>query len=326
VTKAIAPSKIILSGEHFVVEGEPALVAAIDIYAKCIAEERFDESIRIESKDYFGKIHVIKYSKNKIIDYAGDKNTKRILRPVLISVLKTLEYSEQKKGLDIYINSEIPPSAGLGSSAAVAVATSAAVIGEIKGNINKEIIWKAAFEAERAVHKNPSGIDVTISTFGGLILYKKGEKPNFIKLDYKPIFIVGLIGKRAKTGKLVEKVLKLKKEFPSIINPLYISAGNLTIKLVEALKNKDLKTAGLLMNINHRLLSAIGVSTPKLDMIVNTAIKKGAYGAKLTGAGGGGSIIALVDESKLEKVKSSLEKKIKKVYVSSIVEEGVKIV
>jgi mevalonate kinase len=77
------------------------------------------------------------------------------------------------------------------------------------------------------------------------------------------------------------------------------------------------------MNINHRLLSAIGVSTPKVDMIVNTAVKKGAYGAKLTGAGGGGSIIALVDENKLEKVKSSLEKKIKKVFISSIVENGV---
>lgn len=326
MTKAIAPSKIILSGEHFVVEGEPALVSAIDIYAKCTVEERFDNDIRIESKDYFGKIHVIKYSKNKIVDYAGDKNTKKILRPVLISVLKTLEFCETKRGLDIFVESDIPPSAGLGSSAAVAVATSAAVIGEIKGNIDKEIVWKAAFEAERSVHKNPSGIDVTISTFGGLILYKKGERPIFIKLNYKPIFIVGFISKRSKTGKLVEKVLKLKKEFPSIINPIYTSAGSLTLRLVEALKNRDLRIAGLLLNINHELLSAIGVSTPKVDMIVNIARKKGAYGAKLTGAGGGGSIIALVDENKLDKVKSSLEKRVKKIFVTSITEEGVKII
>ncbi len=145
-------------------------------------------------------------------------------------------------------------------------------------------------------------------------------------MNYKPIFIVGFINKRAKTGKLVEKVLKLKKEIPSIINPIYTSAGNLTIRLVEALKNRDLHTAGLLLNINHELLSAIGVSIPKLDIIVNIARKKGAYGAKLTGAGGGGSIIALVDESRLEKVKSSLEKRVKKLFITSIAEDGVKII
>lgn len=321
MAKAIAPSKIIISGEHFVVEGEPSLACAINLFAEVTAEESYENAIRIES----GR-HVIKSTLNeRIIDYTGKEKTKKMLRPILRTVKKTFEMLNASTGLNIYIESQIPPSAGLGSSAAVAVATAAATMKELGYGINKDIIWKAAFEAERLVHKNPSGVDVTISTFGGMMIYRKGEKPSMINKSEKAVFILAYTGKRKQTGKIVEEVLDLKRKLPEIINPIYIAGGALTIKIAEALSKEDLINAGKLININHELLSALGLSTYKLDLLVNIARKKGAYGAKLTGAGKGGVMFALTDREHADEIKKALEKKAKKVFEVSIVGEGVRV-
>ncbi len=188
---------------------------------------------------------------------------------------------------------------------------------------NAENIYQA-IEANTLLHKTPSGVDITISTYGGMLIYRKGEKPMFLERNDKAIFIIGSVGKRKPTGKLVENVLRLKSEFPSIINPIYISANSLPIKIAEFLKKNDLVNAGRLININHELLSALGVSTPRLDFFVNLARRKGAYGSKLTGAGGGGAFFALVDEEKVEKVKLSLAKRLKNISEVKIEEEGIK--
>lgn len=325
MAKAIAPSKIIIAGEHFVVEGEPAIAAAINLYAEVVAEESYENAIRIESIDLDNRRHVIKSTLNeRIIDYTGKEKTKKMLRPILRVARKMMDFVNANTGMEIYIESKIPPSAGLGSSAAVSVATAAAVMKALGFEINKELVWKAAFEAERIVHKNPSGIDITISTFGGMILYKKGEKPMLLKKSDKAIFLLAYTGKRMPTGKIVEEVLNLKRTYPEIINPLYTSAGALTLKLVDYFKNEDLLNAGRLININHELLSALGLSTFKIDLLVNIARKKGAYGAKLTGAGKGGVMYALVDKYCLEPVKEAMSKKAKMIFETSIVEEGVK--
>jgi mevalonate kinase len=324
LSTARAPSKIIISGEHFVVEGAPALVAAINLHAEATVEERYDNYIRVET-EYEGDKLVVKSTFNeKILDYAGGEYAKKFLRPVLRTVRKTFEYIEKYEGLNIFISSNIPPSSGFGSSAAVLVATSGAIFKKLVGYINKETVWKAAFEGERIVHKTPSGVDITISTYGGMLIYRKGEKPMFLERNDKAIFIIGSVGKRKPTGKLVENVLRLKSEFPSIINPIYISANSLPIKIAEFLKKNDLVNAGRLININHELLSALGVSTPRLDFFVNLARRKGAYGSKLTGAGGGGAFFALVDEEKVEKVKLSLAKRLKNISEVKIEEEGIK--
>jgi mevalonate kinase len=323
LSTALAPSKIIISGEHFVVEGAPALVAAINLYVEVSAEERYDNHLRIET-DYEGKKFVIKSTLNeKILDTAGGEKAKKFLRPVLRTIRKTFEFIEKSEGMNVYIYSKIPPSSGLGSSAAVFVATSASVCKRLTGLIDKEIVWKAAFEGERLVHKAPSGVDITISTYGGMLLYRKGEKPIMLQKSGKAIFLIATVGKRVPTGKIVERVLKLKSEFPSIINPIYMSANYLPIKIAEFLRKDDLYNAGRLININHELLSAVGVSTPRLDFFVNLSRRKGAYGSKLTGAGGGGAFFALVDDERKTKVFNSLSKRLKDVFEVTIVDEGV---
>ncbi len=320
MAKAIAPSKIIIAGEHFVVAGEYSLAAAINLFAEVRVEESHENAIRIESGKY-----VIKSTLNeRIIDYTGKEKTKRILRPILRTVKKTFEMLNTNTGLHINIESNIPPSAGLGSSAAVAVATAAAVMKELGYEVNKDIVWKAAFEAERLVHKNPSGVDVTISTFGGMMLYRKGEKPIMVNKSEKAVFIIAYTGKRMQTGKIVEEVLNLKRELPEIINPIYMAGGALSKKIADYLSKEDLVNAGRLININHELLSALGLSTYKLDLLVNIARKKGAYGAKLTGAGKGGVMFALTDKEHSDEIKKALEKKAKKVFKVSIVKEGVR--
>lgn len=325
MAKAIAPSKIIIAGEHFVVEGQPALASAINLFAEVIAEESYENAIRIESVGLDNKRHVIKSTLNeKIIDYTGKERTKRMLKPILRTVKKTLDMLNVSCGLNIYVESKIPASAGLGSSAAVSVATSAAVMKELQFKLDKDLIWKAAFEAERLIHKNPSGVDVTISTYGGMLLYRKGEKPLMVEGGDEAIFVVAYVGKRMPTGKIVEEVLALKRELTEIITPLYVAGGALTTKLAEYLKNNDLVNAGRLININHELLSALGLSNYKLDLLVNIARKKGAYGAKLTGAGKGGVMFALTDREHLSEVKEALERRAKLVFETSIIREGVK--
>jgi mevalonate kinase len=198
------------------------------------------------------------------------------------------------KGLTLEIWSEIPIGVGLGSSAAIAVATVAALNNLFQLQLGPSEISQHAFEGEKVTHATPSGIDNTISTYGGAILYKKG-KINRIEIPHEiPLLIINTgISRQTKTQ--VNQVANLYKEHPTIIKPIFQAIDAISLKTENALRLQKIALLGELLNFNQHLLRILGVSTKELDSLINLVLSNGALGAKLTGAGGGGCIIALFD-------------------------------
>ncbi|RLF17679.1 MAG: mevalonate kinase [Thermoprotei archaeon] len=309
---ASAPGKVILVGEHFVVRGEPAIAAAITLRARAIVSTRNDNDIIISSED-LGIKNVI--NKEPISDE---------LRPLAHVVNKLVRLSGYTGGLEVKIKSEIPPASGMGSSAAVSVACVAALNELLDVGLGLNDICKIAYEAEVIVHKKPSGIDNTISTYGGVIMFSKRSGFKRIPFDSSSFkLILADSGIPRNTGVMVSNVLSLYERYPEILQPIYRSAGILANEFARALERGDIVALGELMNINHGLLSAIGVSNKKLEELVYIARTSGAKGAKITGAGGGGFIVAIADVDSYEQVVNSLKSISNRVIVADISKEGV---
>jgi len=319
---ASAPAKTILFGEHFVVYGEPAIVLAIDKRAQTSAELRADQRIYINSLDlrasgFFVGEHFQPES--------GGQEARAKLEPVKIAVQRVLDRSERGAGVSVEVRSSIPVAAGLGSSAAVAAAVVAAVSRLLDVELSKEEVYRIAYEAECFVHGTPSGIDPAISTYGGVLLFRKDK--GFTHLDVKediPL-VIGDTGVERSTGELVAMVRKRREQYSSIIDPIIKSAGEIALCAVETLETGDLHTLGELMNLNHALLCAIGVSNEPLERLVYAARKAGALGTKLTGAGGGGCMIALCLPEKTEPVAKAIQRAGGTAFLARKTNEGVRV-
>jgi mevalonate kinase len=320
---ASAPAKIILFGEHFVVYGEPAIVVAIDRRARAEAGLRQDKRLRFQSAN----LNTSCYFENGVfkVEQGDAKEAKLKFAPVKLAVEKVLAASGKNVGLDITINSAIPVGAGLGSSAAVVASVTAAVSALLGLEFSKQDIFRIAFEAERVVHGTPSGVDPAIATFGGTLLFQvdTGFKPLEVKTDVP--LVIGNTGVERSTKIQVEKVRETMDSFPQIADPLRKAAREIVLRAVTALQEKDLETLGRLMNINHALLYGIGVSDESLEWLTNAARKAGALGAKLTGAGGGGCMIALARPERLENVSEAIMRAGGSPFIAKKTDEGVKV-
>ncbi|MFH1775015.1 MAG: mevalonate kinase [Methanobacteriota archaeon] len=274
-----APGKVILFGEHAVVYGEPALAGAIDrrVYVHATKIPSGVKIVSDKSKDF-------RYAK-KAVELAFD-------------------YTGRKCGLDIKVDSELPPASGLGSSAAVSVATILAVSKLLGAKLSRAEIAKLGHRAELEVQGAASPTDTAISTFGG-VLFIQPKKQKYQRINATLPMVVGYTGIERSTKMLVQNVKSLKEKFPEIVNPIIKDIGKITREAKRRLENNE--DVGELMNINHGLLDALGVSTEKLNELVYAARNAGAKGAKLTGAGGGGCMIAYAPKN-AEKVARAIEK------------------
>jgi len=286
---ASAPGKVILTGEHFVVYGEPALVMAINRYVQVNVEERSDSAIYISTS--LGASGL--FEGNEFRPERGGTEARKILEPIRISAEATLKSLGERRGLNIDVASTIPVAVGLGSSGASAVSTVAAVGRLLGADLTRESIINLSTEAERYIHINPSGIDQSISTYGGVLSYKRGEGVSLLKIESVIPLVIGNTGVSRSTGRLVDNVRSRMERLPDVMRPLISVAGKLTTQAIDALRRGDMDELGMLMDINHGLLTTLGVSSEALDRLVYAAKRGGALGAKLTGAGGGGCIVAL---------------------------------
>jgi mevalonate kinase len=298
-----APAKIILFGEHFVVYNKPAILASVTKRIKVGAHLNNSKTINIKSD--LGIEASYKESDFNIIKGANDSQT--ILYPLYESARSVLSERHQILGLDILVNSEFPYGLGLGSSAASCVATVAAV-DSLFHKPDKQYVCDKAIKSERLIHNNSSGADCYISTFGGLIYYIKNTGFNKIYCRKDLSLLIGNTGIRHSTGALVSSVKKFKDENSSLFNNLSRRAENICRDAFTAITKGDERKLGELMRENHTLLQQIGVSHDKIDYLVNVCVENGALGAKLTGAGGGGIMIALVPQEEKLKLISIIEK------------------
>ncbi len=313
---ASAPAKAILFGEHAVVYGKPAIAMALNKRAYVKVSENVDNKLYVDIRD-LGITGYLDFKNNSI---KSDSPKKGILKYILSSIKKVHDGS----GLNICIDVNIPIGGGLGSSAAVTVATIAAVSAYNKIELDESEIAKYAHEVELEVQKSASPLDTTVSTYGGLI-YLETDAEDIIQLeiDHDIPVVIGYTYTRGDTGKLVAGVRIRRDIYPEIINPIIDLIGSVVEEAKEAILNDDKKRIGELMNINHGLLDTLGVNTKELSNMVYIARNTGAFGSKITGAGGGGSIIAYCPEG-IEKIIVSL-KEIENALKADISKEGVKI-
>lgn len=233
-------------------------------------------------------------------------NSKSHFKPILFIVDHIFNRFNYAGGIEIEIKSEIPSGVGLGSSSACCVAA-AASISRLFGKLSQDEILEIAIKAEKTIFRDISGADSTVSTFGGIMKYDK--KNAYSKIDSKPNFqlVIGNSNQTHSTSKIVGKVRKFKEQNPEKFNQLCELESKLIKKVIADLKNNQINELGYAMKENQRYLEDIGVSNEKLSVMIKIA-EKNCYGAKLTGAGGGGCIIAICDESNVKKTLEGLKK------------------
>lgn len=296
---ASAPGKVILFGEHFVVYGVKAILCSIDKRITVTSKLADNNSIKIESS--LGKIEANVDSITKLKDPSAV-----LMKPLIYIVTKTLEKFKKNVGVEIKIESEIPAGIGLGSSSACCVAAAASVTGLFE-KLKREEILKFAIEAERTIFQNTSGADCSVCIYGGIMEY---DKKNGFKKINSNIDLGLVIANSAQphfTSELVDRVREFRENNEDLFVSLCEQESNLIQKAFSALEDRDLHTLGKLMSENQSFLERIGVSTQKLAFLIEEA-KKTAYGAKITGAGGGGCVIALTDKTNLNNTLTRLGK------------------
>lgn len=291
--------KVILFGEHFVVHGVPGIVSAID------------STTEAEVKKTPGGI-TIKDERRGSKGYTEEKKAQQI--ESIERMLKTMGLEPKAAAFSIWLGGSLPGFSGLGASAASSVAIARAISEEFGLSLSDEKINEIAYEAEKAYAGNPSGIDNTAATYGGLLWFKRNMAggPNIIERlsIQKPVeIVIGSTGIVANTKAMVEGVAERKKKNPQKYDALFKQAEALAFAAKKALEELNLRKVGELMNENHRLLQEIEVSCKELDFLVDLARGQGALGAKLTGGGGGGCMVALTPGKELqEKVARAIEK------------------
>jgi mevalonate kinase len=279
-----APGKIILFGEHFVVYDNRAILGAIDKYATVTSEKTNTDNILISSS--LGQSSIQK-------DQDVDKVEKKF-RPFFYIAKQVILKNNFNNGISIKIESDIPIGAGLGSSSACCVAAAASIL-NLFNNANDNEILELAIKAEKTIFPNSSGADCTVSVFGGIIEYQR-EK-GFSKIDTENEFNFLIIDSEQVhvTDKVVERVKKFKEENENVFSELCSEEERLITKALDSLKNNDLETIGKCIAQNQIYLEQIGVSNDILLSIIKE-IEKITFGAKITGAGDGGCIIALTQK------------------------------
>lgn len=295
-----APGKIYLFGEHAVVYGETAIGCAVELRIRVRAE--LNNSIIIQSE--IGRTG-IDFEKHPYISAAIEKI--REIRPI--------------DGVFLEVDSDIPVGSGLSSSAAVTIASLGA-LNELFGcGLSLEEIAKMGHEIEVQVQGAASPTDTYVSTFGGVVSINDRRKLRTPDCG----IVVGNTGVFASTKELVANVRKLRESYPNVVEPLMAVIGR-TSRIAEPFfQTGDYPSIGKLMNVNQGLLDALGVNTYELSNLIYAARKAGAFGAKLTGGGGGGCMVALTAPDKCRQVAEAIENAGGKAIITKPTEQGLKL-
>ena len=291
-----APGKVILFGEHAVVYGQPAIAVPIpQRYATVTIEPIIhgNEPIQIIAPDIGINLPLSSVSKDLPFSLICD-------------LVKEHGKLHHLPAMKIHIHSTIPVAAGLGSGAAVSVAMARALCTFLGVEHSDADISAIAYEAEKVLHGNPSGIDNTVIAYQKGILYQKKQPIQWLSI-LEPIYLLIVnSGKQKSTKTMVDLVAQRVSENPVQMHQKIEQIGQLTLQAKDNLAKGNHEALGKTMLDNHQLLTELGVSTRALDQLVDIAIHHNAYGAKLSGAGGGGNMIILASKENISNIEEAI--------------------
>ena len=294
MTSASAPGKIILLGEHAVVYRRPALAVPLsDLQARATVENSDDPGIHLISKQADLDFWL----------YETDDD-----QPVAMAVRLTLQALNMKStpNLRITIESELPMAAGLGSGAAVSVAIIRALSQHLGQPLAPTVQATLAYEVEKIHHGTPSGIDNTVIAHEAPVFFIKGAPLKTFPIDDPFNLVIADTGLPSPTAESVAGVRQRWNQDKEVYEGYFDEIGQLAQRARQAMAVGNLRLLGDLMNQNQVLLEKIGVSHPRLEKLITAARDAGALGAKLSGGGLGGNMIALAEDDNVEDVRESL--------------------
>lgn len=299
---ASAPGKVILLGEHAVVYGQPAIAVPLNkVKAKAIVAARPDKPagwVGLHAPDIGLETTLMDLPANDPLAYA----IKLVFDELGVS---------RPPAMNIRITSTIPVAAGLGSGAAVTVAIIQALSRFLGRQLPNEQVSTLTYEVEKLHHGTPSGIDNTVITYSRPVFFERsskgdGDRVETFKVAIPFTIVIGDTGIPSPTSIAVREVRCAWQEEPQRFEDLFERVGGIVKSARRAIEQGEIESLGLLMNQNQELLGEMGVSSKELDHLLQVARATGAHGAKLSGGGRGGNMIALVASEMAEQVSQAL--------------------
>lgn len=281
--------KVILFNEHFVVYGIPAIASAIGNTTVARVKPSPSGLVLLDERDAT----------------PGYKEEKR--RQQQESLQNIFRAMDVDGNLEIWLGGDLKAASGVGASAASCAAIARAIDDEYDLGYDDQAINRVAYEGEKGYHGTPSGLDNTVATYGGLVWFQSGEMER-LQIPEPVEIVMGNTGIVANTKQAVAGVRKRREQYREQYDRIFHQAERLVKEARRELTRGNWQQVGELMNDNHALLQEIGVSSPELDVLVDIARREGAYGAKMTGGGLGGYMVALTPGAELqEKVARAIE-------------------
>jgi mevalonate kinase len=293
--RSSAPGKVILFGEHAVVYGQPAIAVPVtQVKATATVDAApAGSGLTIVASDLDERIVFAQAAQND---------------PLAAAAQATLSYlSASEPDAILTIKSAIPISSGLGSGAAVSTALTCALAKFLGHPLEPAEVSKLVYEVEKIHHGTPSGIDNTVIAYEKPIYFTRGEPVERLNVGEPFTLLIADTGKPSPTKKIVARVRRAHERETAHYDALFDQIGDIATEARSAIESGDIETLGPLMDENHELLIELGVSSSLLDELVETARLTGALGAKLSGAGQGGNVIALVEDDFAEEVAAALK-------------------
>jgi hydroxymethylglutaryl-CoA reductase len=275
--------KIILLGEHAVVHGRHAIACPVPL------------TIRAQVEDGGHGVQLIIPRWGVEYQLAKPREQRRSFEVAAGAILDKLGLGHRTLRIEVF--PDVPRGVGLGGSAALAVAIVRALDQHFRLGLSDAEVNELAYLSEQNAHGSPSGIDNTLATYARPLVYRRGTPPLVEPLNLpRPLpVVVGVTGSEGLTARTVANVAEARARNPRLYEKIFDDIDALVLQAVAAIQDQRLDTLGDLMNINQGLLNALQVSTPELERLIGAARDAGALGAKLTGGGGGGAMIALCD-------------------------------
>jgi len=308
MSTASAPGKIILFGEHAVVYGQPALAVPV-------TQVQATATVFPSPTERGGRVAAGGEAEGEIWIDARDLGRTYSLAqaeprdPLALAVRLTLRHcglSAASRAFTLSVSSTIPPASGLGSGAAVCTAIVRALAAHLRAPLSNLEVASIVFETEKLLHGTPSGIDNTVIACEQPVYFIKGRPPQPFTVGQPFTLLIADTGLPSPTKITVGDVRAGFEREPERFGRLFAEIGRIVNRAREIIANEDPARLGPLMVRNHQLLQDMGVSSPELDALAEAATDAGALGAKLSGGGRGGNLIALVAPQTAAQVEAAL--------------------